>query len=88
MAAKGNRKAAHPSFTAMERAAIKAYIRYHPRLSGYLTKQNYLSAVTRDIVLERLQKEGLLDPPPISKTTGTFLHLDSTSPSKRDKPSL
>lgn len=88
MAIKKNRKAAHPMFTPMERAAIKAYIRYHPRLSGYLTKQNYLSAVTRDIVLERLQKEGLLDPPPISKTTGTFANVDSTSPSRRDKPSL
>ncbi len=88
MPVKKNRKATSPSFTAMERAAIKAYIRYHPRLSGYLDKENCMAVVVRHIVLERLEKEGLIDPPPINKFTGTFSRLDSTSPSKRDKPSL
>ena len=82
------RKAATVSFTARERAAIKAFIRYHPHLSDYVDKRTYLATSVRHIVLERLHKEGLLDPPPVNKKTGSFKRTDSTSPKKTNKPSL
>ena len=77
------RKSTHPSFTAMERAAIKAFLRYHPRLADYAGKKNYLAVAVREIVLERLQKEGLIEPPPISQITGARVRSSSTSPRKK-----
>jgi hypothetical protein len=82
------RKNTSVSLTARERAAIKAFIRYHPTLAGYIGKRNYLAAVARHIILERLQKEGLIEPPPVNNKTGSFRLDDSTSPKKTNKPSL
>ena len=73
------------SFTATERAALKAWLRYHPRLHGVVESSRYASIAIREIVLERLRKEGLIDPPPITKSGRSALFADSASPNKRAK---
>lgn len=82
---KPKRSGTSTSFTATERAALKAWLRYHPRLHGAVDSPRYASIAIREIVLERLRKEGLIDPPPITKSGRSALFADSTSPNKRAK---
>lgn len=77
------RKSVSIRLTAEERAALKGWMRYHPRLADKVDSARYVSIAIREIVLERMQKEGLLDPPPISKTGIFARSVSGTSPNKR-----
>ena len=77
------RKATSVGLTAKERAAVKAWMRFHPTLAAYADSKRAITIGIRHMILERLQKEGLLEPPPVSPATGARIFADSTSPDKR-----